>query len=58
MIKHLHSKNTTSRPNVRKKLNPEMTMKQMLQEISSDLMKPREQSVMAILNQAKAMNLV
>lgn len=58
MIKHLHSKNTSSRPTVRKKLNSEMPLQQMLHEVSMDLMKPREQSVMAILNKAKAMNLV
>lgn len=58
MIKHLHSKNTNTRPAVSQKLNPEMPLKQMLHEISLDMMKPREESILAILKKAKAMNLV
>jgi hypothetical protein len=58
MIKQLHSKNTTSRPNVAPKLNPEMSNEAMLSVLSSDLMQPREQAIAHIMAQAKRMKSV
>jgi hypothetical protein len=58
MIKQLHSKNTKSSCNFDNKLNPEMTMEQLLQEISKTLIAPRPQAVSALLTKAKSMNLV
>lgn len=58
MIKQLHAKNTNSNPNVEKKLNRNMPAQQMLQELSADLMQPRQQAIVQILAKTTAMKMV
>lgn len=57
MIKQLHSKNANSRPNVEKKLNRNMNAQQILQELTADLMQPRQQAIVNILAKAAAMKM-
>jgi hypothetical protein len=55
MIKQLHSKTTPNSANRRSKLNSEVTVKQIIQELSRDLLKPREEAIQAILAKAAMM---
>mgnify|MGYP006920739592 CR=1 FL=1 len=58
MIKHLHLKNTPSFKNRRLKQKPKSATQQMLQQLSVDLLAPREQALEAIFAKAAALKLV
>lgn len=58
MIKHLHLKNTPSFKNRRLKQKTKSATQQVLQQLSQELMAPREQALEAIFAKAAAMKLV
>lgn len=57
MIKHLHSKNASSKQNQGKRPGVPENTTQMLRELSEDLLQPREQAIANILVRAAATNL-
>ncbi len=58
MIKQLHPKNTTSTSSRNYKLKQEMPVKQLIQQISKELMQPREEAIKAIMAKAAELKLV
>lgn len=58
MIKHVHSKITSSNNNNSKKPSNQMSVQQMVRVAANDLLQPREQAIAAILAKAAAMKMV
>ena len=58
MIKQLHPKNTPSVSSLPHNTPPEMPLQLLLQQISKELLQPRDEAIKAIMARVAAMKLV